>query len=79
METWQIPGQTAKNQLAVALVLINNKYSPGLMSFIGQMLPIIWAVRCQFDVLDSSCSSSHAAELTPPKDLTAPAILFAGE
>jgi hypothetical protein len=35
--------QTAKNQLAVALVLTNNKYSPGLMSFIGQMLPIIWA------------------------------------
>jgi hypothetical protein len=79
METWQIPRQTAKNQLAVALVLTNNKYSPGLMSFIGQMLPIIWAVRCQFDVLDSSCSSSRAAELTPPKDLTAPAILFAGE
>jgi len=77
METWQIPAQTAKNQLAVALVLTNNKYSPGLMSFIGQMLPIIWAV--QFDVLDSSCSSSRAAELTPPKDLTAPAILFAGE
>jgi len=43
METWQIPGQTAKNQLAVALVLTHNKYSPGLMSFIGQMLPIIWA------------------------------------
>jgi hypothetical protein len=41
METWQIPRQTAKNQLAVALVLTNNKYSPGLMSFIGQMLPII--------------------------------------
>jgi len=34
---------------------------------------------CQFDVLDSSCSSSRAAELIPPKDLTAPAILFAGE
>jgi hypothetical protein len=79
METLQVSRQTAKNQLAVALVLTNNKYSLGPMSFIGQMLPIIWAVRCQFDVLDSSCSSSRAAELTPPKDLTAPAILFAGE
>jgi hypothetical protein len=73
------PRANGKKSIGVALVLTNKQVQPGLMSFIGQMLPIIWAVRCQFDVLDSSCSSSRAAELTPPKDLTAPAILFAGE
>jgi len=78
METLQIPRQTAKNQLAVALVLTDSKSGPGLMSFIGQMLPIIWAVRCQFDVLDSSCSSSRAAELTPPKILPHPPFYSLG-
>jgi hypothetical protein len=73
------PQANSKKSIGRRFSLTNNKYSPDLVSFIGQMLPIIWAVRCQFDVLDSSCSSSRAAELTPPKDLTASAILCAGE
>jgi hypothetical protein len=73
------PQANGKKSIGRRFSFDQHQVQPGLMSFIGQMLPIIWAVRCQFDVLDSSCSSSRAAELTPPKDLTAPAILFAGE
>jgi len=73
------PQANGKKSIGRRFSFDQQQVQPGLMSFIEQMLPIIWAVRCQFDVLDSSCSSSRAAELTPPKDLTAPAILFAGK
>jgi len=54
------PEAKGKNQLAVAVVLTNSNCASGAMSFIGQTLPAIWAVRWQFDALDSSRSPSRA-------------------